>query len=344
MSKKNINRLFKIGLYTVGLFVVTLIVAHNAFYGKAIQESTSIFVERETTYDELCDIVTHAISKSGLQAKAFKFYASHINLERRYKAGHYSFKEGMSVIRVARILALGEQTPVRLVVGGARTIPQLASKLSRQIEADSAEIVQTLYNKELRASHGFVRDSIIALFIPNTYEVYWTITPEQLLQRMHREYDAFWNEGREAKRKAMKRSRYEVMTLAAIVYEETKATDEMARVAGVYINRLHKGMPLQADPTVKYALQDFELKRVLRKHLKYKSPHNTYINRGLPPAPICIPSISAIDAVLDYERHKYIYFCARPEFDGRHNFARTLSEHNANARAYSAALNKLKIK
>jgi UPF0755 protein len=139
-------------------------------------------------------------------------------------------------------------------------------------------------------------------------------------------------------------SRYEVMTLASIVYEETKAVDEMARVAGVYINRLRKGMPLQADPTVKYALQDFGLKRILHKHLRTKSPYNTYVNKGLPPSPICIPSIAAIDAVLNYEKHSYIFFCARPEFDGRHNFARTLSEHNANARAYSAALNKLKIK
>ena len=344
MSKKNLHRLFKKALYAVAVCALAVIDAHHAFYGKAIRESTSIFVDRTISYDQLCQTVTHAIGNSGLHVKAFKFYASHISLERRFKTGHYRLTEDMSVIRVARILALGEQTPVRLVVGGARTIPQLASKLSRQIEADSAEIVRVLYDKEVRASHGFVRDSIITLFIPNTYEVYWTITPEQLLQRMHREYDSFWNAEREAKRKAMKRLRYEVMTLASIVYEETKATDEMARVAGVYINRLRKGMPLQADPTVKYALQNFELKRVLRKHLSYKSPHNTYINRGLPPAPICIPSISAIDAVLDYERHNYIYFCARPEFDGRHNFACTLSEHNANARAYANALNKLKIK
>ena len=284
------------------------------------------------------------MGNSGTKIQAFKFYAAHISLEKRYKAGHYRLTEDMSVIRIARVLALGEQSPVRLVVSEARTIPHLAAKLSRHIAADSAEIVKTLYNKEVRASHAFRRDSIIALFVPNTSEVYWAITPEQLLQRMHREYDAFWNDEREAKRKALKMSRYEVMTLASIVYEETKATDEMARVAGVYINRLRKGMPLQADPTVKYALQDFEIKRVLHKHLKFRSPYNTYINRGLPPAPICIPSIAAIDGVLNYERHNYIFFCARPEFDGRHNFARTLSEHNANARAYAAALNKLKIK
>ena len=340
MRSKNLNRIIFIG----GLLVVALLVARNAFYGGAVENETSIFVNEQTSYEQLCREIDGAIGNSPLKSRAFEFYASHINLCNRYKAGYYRLTKDMSVIRIARILALGEQTSIRLVVGEARTIPQLAAKLSSQIAADSATLVKTLYNKKIRASHGFVRDSIIAMFIPNTYEVYWAITPEQLLQRMHREYDAFWNETREAKRKALNMSRYKVITLASIVYEETKLTDEMPRVAGVYINRLRNGMPLQADPTVKYALQDFTIKRILHKHLQYKSPHNTYINRGVPPAPICIPSIAAIDAVLNYEKHNYLYFCARPELDGRHNFAKTLSEHNANARAYSAALNKLNIK
>ena len=344
MGSKKLHEIFRLCLFAGGFIAAALIVTYNAFYGSAVKQEVSIFVTSETTYTQLCDKVDEAIGYSWLKTIAFDRYAAHINLEKRYKAGHYRFTKGMSVIRIARIVAIGEQTPVRLVVGEARTIPQLAGKLSHQIAADSAEIVHTLYNKKVRSSHGYVRDSIMAMFIPNTYEVYWTITPEQLLQRMHHEYDAFWNDAREAKRKALKMSRYEVITLGSIIYEETKAEDEMARVAGVYINRLRKGIPLQADPTVKYALQDFELKRVLRKHLKFKSPHNTYINRGLPPSPICVPSIAAIDAVLNYEKHNYIYFCARPELDGRHNFARTLSEHNANARAYATALNKLQIK
>ncbi len=344
MSKKFLHRLFCVSIFIGGFCAMALIVAYNAFYGNAVSEATSVYIDKETSFDDLRKQVEILHGGSALKSAAFDIYAKRINLATRYKVGHYRLDKGTSIIRIARIFAIGEQTPVRLVVGSARTIPQLASKLSRQIAADSAELVKTLYNKEVRTSHGFVRDSIIALFIPNTYEVYWTISPEELLQRMHREYNAFWNEARESKRKALKMSRYEVLTLASIVYEETKVTDEMARVAGVYINRLRKGIPLQADPTVKYALQDFELKRVLRKHLRTKSPHNTYINRGLPPSPICIPSIAAIDAVLGYEKHSYIYFCARPEFDGRHNFARTLREHNANARAYSAALDKLKIK
>ena len=199
-------------------------------------------------------------------------------------------------------------------------------------------------NKQLRKELGFVKDSTIAMFIPNTYEVWWDITPERLLHRIKREYDHFWNEERTAKLKRCGLSKYEVMTLASIVYEEVKIPSEMRMIAGVYINRLRGGIALGACPTIKYAMGDFTLQRILHKHLKYRSPFNTYINRGLPPAPICVPSVAAIDAVLDYAEHKYLYFCARPELDGRHNFSRTLKEHNANSRNYSAAIKKLGVK
>ena len=182
------------------------------------------------------------------------------------------------------------------------------------------------------------------MFIPDTYEFYWTVSPQDFVHRMKREYDRFWTPERDARRQRSGLSRLEVMTLASIVYEETRKTDEMPRIAGVYINRLRRGIPLQADPTVKYAMQDFALRRILYKHLKYPSPYNTYVNKGLPPSPICMPGKNAIEAVLDFEKHDYIFFCARPTFDGYHNFARTLSEHNRNARAYSAELNRRKIK
>ena len=174
------------------------------------------------------------------------------------------------------------------------------------------------------------------MFIPDTYEVWWTVSPEEFVRRMKREYDRFWTPERDALRARSGLSRLEVMTLASIVYEETRKTDEMPRIAGVYINRLRRGIPLQADPTVKYAMRDFGLRRILYRHLKYPSPYNTYVNKGLPPSPICMPGKNAIDAVLNFEEHDYLFFCARPAFDGYHNFARTLREHNANARAYSA--------
>ena len=182
------------------------------------------------------------------------------------------------------------------------------------------------------------------MFIPNTYEMYWDTSVEEFVERMHTEYERFWTKERDAKRKRSGLSRMQVMTLASIVYEETRKGDEMPRVAGVYINRLRKGMPLQADPTIKYALQDFGLRRILNKHLKHPSPYNTYINKGLPPTPICMPSITAIDAVLNYESHKYLYFCARETFDGYHNFAATYNEHLQNARKYQRELNRRGIR
>lgn len=233
---------------------------------------------------------------------------------------------------------------MRIAVNNVRTPEQLARKLARQIDADSAAIMRALASKELAAEVGFDTLTLFSMFIPDTYEVWWTVSPEEFVRRMKREYDRFWTPERDALRARSGLSRLEVMTLASIVYEETRKTDEMPRIAGVYINRLRRGIPLQADPTVKYAMRDFGLRRILYRHLKYPSPYNTYINKGLPPSPICMPGKNAIDAVLNFEEHDYLFFCARPAFDGYHNFARTLREHNANARAYSAELNRRKIR
>ena len=322
-----------------GFLAVALAITYNAFYGNAVTRPTTLYVGSDTEYASVRTVVGEAIG-SGLRGSAFDLYARRINLATRVKAGYYRLERGQSVIRIARMLALGEQSPVHLVVGEARTLPQLAGKLSRQIEADSASLLKALNNKALRKEVGYIRDSLIALFLPNTYQVWWSITPEALVRRMKRESDTFWNSERREQARKAGLTPYEVMTLASIVYEETKQVGEMPKIAGVYVNRLRKGMALQACPTVKYAMGDFGLKRVLHKHLKYRSPFNTYINRGLPPAPICIPSLAAIDAVLNYERSSYLYFCAKPTFDGTHNFARTLSEHNRNAAEYAKALNR----
>ena len=326
-----------------GFAAAALIVLYSAFYGKAFDNETVVYISSETQYDALIEQLRPSLN-SNLQRRAFDFYAERLDLEKRFRTGRYMFREGESVIRAVRRLVLGEQSPVKLVVGEARTLPQLAGKLASQIEADSATLLSAMRNKQLRKELGFVKDSTIAMFIPNTYEVWWDITPERLLHRIKREYDHFWNDERTAKLKRCGLSKYEAMTLASIVYEEVKIPSEMRMIAGVYINRLRRGIALQACPTVKYAMGDFALKRILHKHLKYRSPFNTYINRGLPPAPICVPSIAAIDAVLNYADHNYLYFCARPELDGRHNFARTLAEHNANSRKYSAAIEKLGVK
>ena len=328
--------------FVVGVVLGAAVMAwgYISFKGNAALESKEFYVSRNTTYDELIDSLKPSIKHH----LAFDIYAERLGLSESYKKGHYVVKDGMNVIEIVRMFKLGLQTPVKVTMNNVKIPAQLAGKLSNQIAADSATLLSAMRNKQLRKELGFVKDSTIAMFIPNTYEVYWDITPEKLLHRIKREYDRFWSAERIAKLERCKLSKYEVITLASIVYEETKVKDEMARISGVYINRLRKNMRLQADPTVKYAMGDFTIKRVLRKHLKFDSPFNTYTNAGLPPAPICIPSIAAIDAVLDYEEHDYLYFCARPEFDGRHNFAITLDEHNVNARKFADALNKRGIK
>ncbi|WP_418422715.1 endolytic transglycosylase MltG [Alistipes sp.] len=310
------------------------------FYGNAVTEERDLYVSGRAEYAQMVDSLLPRIRHH----RAFGAYARRIDLEQTFKPGHYVLRPGMSVIEVARMLKLGMQTPVRVTINNVRIPAQLAQKLARQIDADSAAVMQALTSKALAAEVGFDSVTLFSMFVPDSYEFYWTVTPEEFVKRMKREYDRFWTPERDAKRKRSGLSRLEVMTLASIVYEETRKTDEMPRIAGVYVNRLRKGIPLQADPTVKYAMQDFGLRRILYKHLKYPSPYNTYINKGLPPSPICMPGKNAIDAVLDFERHDYIFFCARPTFDGYHNFARTLREHNANARAYSAELNRRKIK
>ena len=326
-----------------GALVVVIaagVIVRWQFYGNAVTEERDLYVSGRAEYTQMVDSLLPRIRHH----RAFGAYARRIDLEQTFKPGHYVLRPGMSVIEVARMLKLGMQTPVRVTINNVRIPAQLAQKLARQIDADSAAVMQALTSKALAAEVGFDSVTLFSMFVPDSYEFYWTVTPEEFVKRMKREYDRFWTPERDAKRKRSGLSRLEVMTLASIVYEETRKTDEMPRIAGVYVNRLRKGIPLQADPTVKYAMQDFGLRRILYKHLKYPSPYNTYINKGLPPSPICMPGKNAIDAVLDFERHDYIFFCARPTFDGYHNFARTLREHNANARAYSAELNRRKIK
>jgi UPF0755 protein len=193
-------------------------------------------------------------------------------------------------------------------------------------------------------SLGFTPTTIKAMFIPNTYEVYWNISAENLIERMKREYDAFWTESRRELAQKIRLTPLEVSILASIIEEESAMTDEYPTIAGLYINRLHRGMPLQADPTVKYALGDFTIQRMLKEHLQVDSPYNTYLYTGLPPGPLRIPSPKGLESVLNYQKHNYLYMCAKEDFSGRHNFAVSLSEHNRNAERYHAELNRRGIR
>jgi UPF0755 protein len=230
---------------------------------------------------------------------------------------------------------------VNLTFGSVRDIESLAGKMAEPIALDSTTLIEAFNDEAIQQKYGFNSTTFISLFIPNTYEVYYNITTEELMAKMAKEYKKFWNAERVAKAKALKMSQSEITILASIVYEEQKVKfDEQAKIAGLYLNRLKNSWLLQADPTVKFALGDPTIKRLLYKHLEVDSPYNTYRNAGLPPGPIALPEPRTIDAVLNYEKHDYFYMCAKPEYSGYHNFSKTLNQHNAYAREYQRWLTK----
>ncbi|MBR1631021.1 MAG: endolytic transglycosylase MltG [Paludibacteraceae bacterium] len=233
----------------------------------------------------------------------------------------------------------GWQEPVRITFNNIRTPQQLAGRLADQLLADSADFARWFNDGGRLAQYGVDTANLFYLFRPDTYEVYWTVTPQQLLDRMRQETDDFWTNGRLQQAAAIGLTPQEVVTLASIVGSETRNVAEMPTVAGLYINRLRKGMLLQSDPTVIYAVGDFSIRRVRNDHLTCPSPYNTYLNRGLPPGPIKMPTVDNIDAVLNAGRHDYLYMCAKETFDGTHNFAASYQQHLSNARRYQAALN-----
>jgi UPF0755 protein len=262
----------------------------------------------------------------------------------RVKPGKYRILNGMSNNDLVGLLRSGKQEPVRLVLLNIRTPKELAVKVALQLEADSVNLYRIMTDKVYLAQFGVTPLTVLTLFIPNTYEFFWNTSPIQFMTRMFNEKNKFWNNDREKKCRLSGLSEQKVMILASIIEKETNMDDEKPVLAGVYINRLKKGWYLQADPTLVYAWKEWRIKRVLDKHKKIDSPYNTYLYPGLPPGPLCLPSISSIDAVLNYSHHSYMYFCAKEDLSGYHNFARTLAEHNRNARRYQAALDKLKIK
>ena len=261
------------------------------------------------------------------------------------KPGHYRFAAEISNRELIRRLLLGEQTPIKLSFTQAiRTREQLAAHMGKKLMLDSAEVIERLNNKEYMAHFGLTPETAVCLFIPNTYEVYWTMTADQLFARMHKEYQRFWNDERMAKAKKQGLTPVEVATIASIIASETNKSFEYPTIASIYINRLRKGIALQACPTVIYAVGDFSLRRVLKRHLAIDSPYNTYKYRGLPPGPIRLARPEVIDAVLNAPKTDYLYMCANPDFSGTHVFSSSYSKHSAVAREYQRELNKRKLK
>jgi UPF0755 protein len=260
------------------------------------------------------------------------------------KAGRFLIKDKMSNNKLINILRSGMQKPLKLTLNSVRTLPKLASKVGKTLYLDSANLIKALADSQLAAKYGFDRFKFPSMIIPNTYEFYWDTDVEEFLQRMANEYKRFWTEERKQKAQELGLSQSEVSILASIVQAEQQMhRDERPKVAGVYLNRLEKGMRLQSDPTLIFALNDYSIKRVLNEHKKVNSPYNTYKYPGLPPGPINIPEISSIDAVLNADDHNYIYMCAKSDFSGYHHFAATLNQHNRYAAQYRRELNRRRI-
>ena len=302
------------------------------------RKAFSLYIPTGASYSQVLDsLQAHQLLKD---VSGFDWLATKKDLPNHIHPGHYLLKDGMSNNQLTNMIRGGLQTPVKVTFNNQRDVKMLAGRISQQIEADSLSIVTLLSNRDTLSAMGFTAQTIPALFLPNTYEFYWNTSAAQFVEKMRHEYDKYWNEERRAKAKALGLSPVQVSTLASIVDKETNKTDEMARIAGVYLNRLRDGWLLQADPTLVFALGDFELKRVLNQHKEVESPYNTYKYPSLPPGPICIPSLASLNAVLNPEQHHYYYFCAKEDFSGYHVFAKTLAEHNKNAARYQRELNK----
>ena len=318
-------------------------VGYDRFFTQAfnITAPVRLYIDSDDTPDSVTHKVNSTLAPKDI--KAFKWLMKHEGYT-QVKTGSYMFNPQDDLRTAVRRLNMGWQTPVRLVLPSVRTIERLAQSISRQLMLGEEELTNAFKTAMLPDSTGNGNPALPALFIPNTYEVYWNIPVEKLLQRLEKEYAAYWTPERKSKAAAQGLTPIEVSTLASIVDEETAVNVEKPIVAGLYLNRLHRGMLLQADPTVKFATGDPTLRRILNKHLTIDSPYNTYIYKGLPPGPIRIPSMAALEAVLNPARHNYLYMCAKEDFSGTHNFATTLSQHNANARRYQQALNRRGIR
>ncbi len=316
-----------------------------AFYGYQIFYTANILVDRN---DKLFIVRSGATFRSVQDdldrggyvndMVSFSFIARLMDYDKEIRPGRYYLRRNMTNIQAIRVLKTGKQEPVNITFTFVRLRSDLSEKITKNIGAKSAEFDEALDEFIASNKEGFTKDNILTMFIPNTYQVYFNINPEDLVERMHQEYEKFWNETRRAQAKKMGLTPIEVSILASIVQAETIKMEEAPVIAGLYINRLKRDIALQADPTLVFAVGDFTLKRVLNEHKEIDSPYNTYKYPGLTPGPINLPEIATIDAVLHYEKHKYFYMCAKEDFSGYHNFAATLNEHNQNARRYQRAL------
>ncbi len=301
-----------------------------------------IYIDNDDTVDSVFAKVENAAAGNGIST--FRMLARCCNYGGNIHTGRYEVKPGDGTFKVFRAMKNGMQSPLMLTIQSVYTPEIMAGRLSKKLMADSTEIVAALKNPDVCRKFGHDTATIMCMFVPNTYEVFWNVSVDDFLKRMDKEYGTFWNDTRKGKAAALKLSQDEVSTLASIVDAETSNNAEKPMIAGLYYNRLNTGMPLQADPTVKFATKDFAARRIYHNMLTTDSPYNTYKYEGLPPGPIRNPTVAGIDAVLNMVHHDYLYMCAKEDFSGTHRFAATYSEHKDNAARYSAALNARGIK
>jgi UPF0755 protein len=316
-----------------------------SYYSKIFKPNTVkegyLYIPTNASFEEVQDLARPFLKR----VKPFIWVAEKKNYSNTIKAGRYKIEKGINNNELVNLLRSGKQDPIKITFNNQDSFEKLAGRISNQIEADSLSLLNAFQDAEFYSKYNFNRKTALAMYIPNTYEFYWNTSAVNFRSRMQKEYDTFWNANRIKQAEKLNLSKKEVITLASIVQKETSNVNERPMVAKLYLNRLNDRWPLQADPTIIFALKemhgkDFEVKRVLKKDLEIISPYNTYKNTGLPPGPIAMPDISSIDAVLNPANHDYYYMCASVTNIGLHEFAKSLSQHNRNAAKYQNWLNK----
>jgi UPF0755 protein len=326
------------------LTVIILIIIYRILFGINIYTAKNnqvICIPTGSSYEKVLDTLESNLGIKNINV--FTWLAKKKNYPALIKPGRYIIGNGLTYNGLINILRSGRQSPVKITFSNVSTLNEIAGKIGTQLEADSSHIIGFLSDDSNFIGDGFKKENIISLFIPNTYEFFWNTDAKMLYSRMLKEYRLFWNNQRLLKAKEKGLDTKEVSILASIIDDEAVKNEEKPRIAGVYLNRLKMGIPLQADPTIKFALNDNSITRILKKDLLVDSPYNTYKHAGLPPGPIGCATIDGIDAVLNAEKHDYLYFAARSDFSGFHNFSKTLSEHIRYALLYQKELNKRKI-
>ncbi|MEZ4910298.1 MAG: endolytic transglycosylase MltG [Saprospiraceae bacterium] len=341
-SKHFVRNLLIIGLLISAIFAS---VGYYFLYAPntSLSENKSIFIPTGSSFQDVEKLlVSENIIKT---ASTFRTVAGIM----RYKqdnvpSGKYNFKTGMSNKAIISKLRSGNQDPVDLVINNVRYISDLAGKVSKYLEVDSMTILNYFNDPGTYSKFGYTKDDFLSMFIPNTYKLFWTASPEDFVERMSKEHKKYWTPEKIASIEKNNLTTTSAFILASIVEKESNYNAEKPRIAGVYLNRLKQNIKLQADPTVVYAMGDFTIMRVLHSHLFYESPFNTYLNYGLPPGPICMPSLQSLEAVINAENHEYVYFCAKADNSGAHSFAVSYGEHLKNADAFARWLNEKNIK